>query len=70
MKYHYEYKEKNGRKIIGRDLEVIEFYDNNIRLFGIVTINQLLDKRPWQKILNMEEIEYLKICPMIEKEGK
>ena len=70
MKYHYEYKEKNGRKIIGRDLEVIEFYDNNIRLFGIVTINQLLDKRPWQKILNMEEIDYLKICPMIEKEGK
>lgn len=70
MKYYYEYKEKNGRKIIGRDLEVIEFYDNNIRLFGIVNINQLLDKRPWQKILNMKEIEYLKICPMIEKEEK
>ena len=32
MKYYYEYKEKNGCKVGGNNLETIEFYDNYIKL--------------------------------------
>lgn len=70
MKYYYEYKEKSGCIMGGHNLEVIEFCDNYIRLFGIDTINQQLDRRPWSIILDMNNIEYLKICPMIKKEKK
>lgn len=69
MKYYYEYKEKNGCKIVGHNLEVIEFYDNKIRLYGIDIVNQCVGKRPWSILLDMNEIEYLKIEPMVEKEN-
>ena len=35
MKYFYEYKYKNGRKVCGHNLETIEFFDNCIRLSGV-----------------------------------
>ena len=69
MKYYYEYKEKNGCKVGGHNLEKIELFDNYIRLFGIDIINYCLDKRPWSILLDMNKIEYLKIEPMLEKEN-
>lgn len=35
MKYYYEYKEKNGCKAGGHNLETIDFFDNYIRLLGV-----------------------------------
>lgn len=71
MKYYYEYKEKNGCKVGGHNLERIEFYDNYIKLLGVDVIQTNIGyKRQYFRIiLNMNEIEYLKIEPMLEKEN-
>ncbi len=53
MKYYYEYKEKNGCKVGGHNLEKIDFLDKNIFSH-------------WATLLDMKEIEYLKIEPMLE----
>lgn len=71
MKYYYEYKEKNGCKVGGHNLERIEFFDNYIRLLGvdIIQTNYDYEEKHWGTLLDMKEIEYLKIEPMIEKEN-
>lgn len=71
MKYYYEYKEKNGCKVGGHNLETIEFFDNCIRLSGVDIIPTSYDyeEQHWRTILDMNEIEYLKISPMLEKEN-
>ena len=71
MKYYYEYKEKNGCKVGGHNLEKIEFYDNYIRLIGVDIIPTIYDyeEQHWETLLDMNEIEYLKIEPMLEKEN-
>lgn len=53
MKYYYEYKEKNGCKVGGHNLEKNDFLDKNIFSH-------------WATLLDMKEIEYLKIEPMLE----
>lgn len=70
MKYYYKFKEKSGCKVGGSNLEKIEFYDNCIRLSGLDTIPMISDykKEYWSVVLDMNNIEYLKIEPMIEKE--
>ena len=70
MKYYYEYKEKNGCKVGGHNLEIIEFFDNYIRLSGVDIIHTIYDyEKHWSIHLDMNEIEYLKIEPMLEKEN-
>ena len=70
MKYYYEYKEKNGCKVGGHNLEKIEFYDNFIKLIGvdIIPTNYDCEISYWGTLLDMNYIEYLKIEPMLEKE--
>lgn len=71
MKYYYKYKDKNGCKVGGSNLEDIEFYDNYIRLLGVDVIptNYDYEISHWGTLLDMNEIEYLKIEPMVEKEN-
>ena len=69
MKFYYEYKEKNGCIVGGHNLEKIEFYDNYIKLLGVDIIQTFYDyeEQHWETLLDMNEIEYLTIRPMIEK---
>ena len=71
MRYYYEYKEKNGCKVGGHNLEKVEFYDNYIKLLGvdIIQTNYGYKEQYWRTLLDMNEIEYLKIEPMLEKEN-
>lgn len=71
MKYYYEYKYKNGNIVGGHDLEKIEIYDNYIKICGtdIILTNYGYKEQPWGILLDMNEIEYLKIEPMLEKEN-
>lgn len=71
MKYYYEYKYKNGNIVGGHDLEKIEIYDNYIKICGtdIILTNYGDEEYPWGILLDMNEIEYLKIEPMLEKEN-
>ena len=70
MRYFYEYKYKNGAKVGGHNLEKVEFYDNYIRLRGvdIISTNYDNERSYWGVLLDMNEIEYLKINPMEEVE--
>ena len=72
MKYYYEYKEKNGCIVGGHNLEKIEFYDNYIKLLGvdIISTNYDYEEQHWGILLDMNEIEYLKIEPMKEESGE
>ena len=72
MKYYYEYKEKNGCKVRGHNLENIDIFDNYIRLLGEDIIPTYFDVEVshWGALLSMNEIEYLKIEPMLEEELK
>lgn len=51
--------------------EIIEFYDNFVKLLGtdIIPTNYDYETHYWRQLLNMNEIEYLKIEPMLEKEN-
>lgn len=68
MKYYYEYKYKNGCKVGGHNLENIIIRDNKIILKGVDIMPTYYDKEYhyWTTILDMNEIEYLKIEPMKE----
>lgn len=70
MKYFYEYKYKNGCIVGGHNLEKIEIYDNIIKLLGIDVIptNYDYERSHWGTLLDMNEIEYLKIEPMKQVE--
>ena len=73
MKYYYEYKYKNGHRIVGgHNLETIEFYDNYIKLLGVDIIQTFYDyeEQQWGTLLDMNEIEYLKIEPMKEESSE
>lgn len=63
MRYYYEYKYKNGFKVSGYNLEKIEFFDNYIKLLGkdIIHTNYDYKENFWEILLDMNEIEYLKI---------
>ena len=71
MRYFYEYKYKNGSKVGGHNLENIIIKDNKILLKGVDIIPTYYDKEYhwWKQIIDMDEIEYLKIEPMEELEG-
>lgn len=71
MRYFYEYKEKNGSIVGGHNLKIIKFYDNCIILYGEDIIQSIygIEKDYWGIKLDMNEIEYLKIEPMLEKEN-
>lgn len=70
MKYYYEYKEKNGCKVGGHNLETIDSFDNYIRLLGvdIIQTDHGYKVQYWRTLLDMNKIEYLKILPMEEVE--
>lgn len=67
MKYYYEYKQKNGCKFAGHNLEKVDFSDNCIILFGvdIVETNEGYVQYFWKTLLDINDIEYFKIEPMI-----
>lgn len=65
MRYYYEYKQKNGCKVEGHNLEEIKIIDAYIKLMGIDIINGITHY--WGTMLDMNEIEYFKIQPMIER---
>lgn len=69
MSYYYEYKERHGCKAGGHNLEKIEFYDNYIKLLGVDFIPTIYgcEEKHWGVLLDMNEIEYLKIEPMFIK---
>ena len=50
----------------------IEFYDNYIKLLGVDIIQMFYDyeEQQWGTLLDMNEIEYLKIEPMKEESGE
>lgn len=70
MKYFYEYKDKNGCIVGGHNLEIIEFYDNYINLLGtdVIQTNIGYKRQYWRTLLDMNEIEYLRIWPMLEED--
>ena len=70
MRYYYEYKYKNGSYVAGHNLEYIEFYDECVWLLGVEIVHTMDDyeERFWGTTLDVSEIEYLKIEPMLEKE--
>ena len=72
MRYYYEYKEKNGNKVGGHNLENIDFFDNYVRLLGVDIVPSNYDYKVshWGTLLDMKEIEYLKIEPMLEEENE
>ena len=69
MKYYYEYKEKNGAKVGGHNLEKIIIKDDVIILEGVDTLMDCDGEydHHWRSIINGGKIEYLKIEPMKEK---
>ena len=72
MRYYYEYKYKKGNRMVGgHNFEKIEFFDNYIRLLGVDIVQTIYDYEisHWGTLLDMNEIEYLKIWPMLEKEN-
>lgn len=71
MRYFYECKYKSGNRVVGgHNLENIEFYDNYIKLLvvDIIPTNYDYEEQHWGILLDMNEIEYLKIEPMKEVE--
>ena len=71
MRYYYEYKYKNGCKVGGHNLENINLFDDYIRLSGVDIIPTIYDYEThyWSIPLDIKEIEYLTIRPMLEKEN-
>lgn len=70
MKYFYEYKYLNGRKVGGHNLEEIRINENNVLLIGVdeVRFESEIYEEKWNSYIDMNEIEYLKIEPMKEVE--
>ena len=71
MKYYYEYKEKNGCLVGGHNLNDINLFDDYIRLSGadIIATTYDYETHHWSILLDIKEIEYLKITPMLEEEN-
>lgn len=69
MKYYYEYKFKNGSKVGGHNLERIEFSYNYIQLWGkdIIATSYDCEASRFGILLDVNEIEYFKIEPMLEE---
>lgn len=64
--YYYEYKCKTGSKVGGHNLQEIKFNGNILILAGYDFID---DKALfWRDVIDMKEIEYLKINLMEEGE--
>lgn len=70
MKYFYEYKENNGCKVGGHNLENVIIKDDFVVLQGVDIITTQYDNEHqyWSNRLDMNTIEYLKIEPMKEVE--
>lgn len=71
MRYYYECKYKNGCKVGGHNLKRIEFCDYFIKLIGKdeIPTNYDYEIHYWETLIDMRNIEYLKIEPMLEKEN-
>lgn len=71
MRYFYEYKEKNGSIVGGFNLEKINLFDDYIGLSCVHIIPTIYGNEKYYRsiTLDIKEIEYLKIVPMLEKEN-
>lgn len=67
MRYFYEYKEKNGAKVGGHNLEKISFINNVIKLEGFDYDFQY-NRIYWSMLVDSPKLEYLKIQPMENEE--
>lgn len=73
MRYFYEYKYKNGNRMVGgHNLESIVIKGNVIVLKGADMIPTYYDDEYhyWGETIDMNEIEYLKIEPMKKESGE
>lgn len=70
MRYFYEYKYKSGCIFGGHNLENITIEGNKIILEGVDIISTYYDEeyRGWTQVIDMDEVEYLKIELMKEVE--
>lgn len=71
MRYFYEYRYKSGNRVVGgHNLENIIIRDDKIILEGVDIFPTYYDEEYhyWTTILDMNEIDYLKIEPMKEVE--
>lgn len=63
--YYYEYKYKTGSTVGGHNLKEIKFNDNKLILEGYDFIND--STLLWRTVLDMNDIEYLRIELMKEE---
>ena len=70
MRYFYEYKYKSGCIVGGHNLENITIDGDKIILAGVDIISTYYDEeyRGWTQVIDMNEVEYLKIELMKEVE--
>ena len=70
MRYFYEYKYKSGCIVGGHNLENITIDGDKIILEGVDIISTYYDEeyRGWTQVMDMNEVEYLKIELMKEVE--
>ena len=70
MRYFYEYKYKSGCIVGGHNLENITIDGDKIILVGVDIISTYYDEeyRGWTQVIDMNEVEYLKIELMKEVE--
>lgn len=70
MRYFYEYKYKSGCIVGGHNLENITIDGDKIILEGVDIISTYYDEeyRGWTQVIDMNEVEYLKIELMKEVE--
>ena len=70
MRYFYEYKYKSGCIFGGHNLENITIEGNKIILEGVDIISTYYDEEyhGWTQVIDMDEVEYLKIELMKEVE--
>ena len=67
--YNYEYKQKNGFKSFGKNLETIVFSNDCLKLYGtdVVYESSEIIKYHWHIILNLEDLVYFKFSPMAKE---
>lgn len=70
MRFYYEYRDKNGLCSAGHNLTAIKILDYLIELSGIDIIDATrgLYTQPWSILLDMRNIDFLRIIPMEEEE--
>lgn len=64
--YNYEYKQKNGFKSSGQNLEAIVISNDCLKLYGVDVVYESSEimKYHWHIILDLQDLVYFKFCSM------